>query len=122
MAARNKKRMMKLVKKKRGKKKRTPDCCSKRKKQAAPLFNVIGPNGSATVERGGDLTFESDTIGVEVSQGSAIVRLEAPVGQEGPRGRRGKRGRRGFEGDTGATGATGTFILGKQTVVINTVH
>jgi len=73
---------------------------------------VVGPAGSAQVGFRDQIVFESDTIQIEVSEGSAIVRLEVEnSGRTGPTGANGVTGPTvptGADGATGATGPTGT--------------
>lgn len=73
------------------------------------LFNVIGTTGTASMEYEDDLIFESSTLDITVSQGSAIVRIENPsiTGPTGATGATGETGITGPTGNTGETGATG---------------
>ncbi|MGO4375778.1 spore surface glycoprotein BclB, partial [Paenibacillus sp. MCAF20] len=71
------------------------------------LFNVFGETGSATVGVGENITFESDTLDITVTQGSAIVRIENTTYATGATGWTGATGATGGTGATGATGATG---------------
>jgi len=85
----------------------------------------MGPTGFATLGLGQDLIFESTTLEIVVSQGSAIVSIENPnqntgatgttgatgaigaTGTTGPTGEAGATGPTGETGETGPTGATG---------------
>ena len=76
------------------------------------LFNVLGPVGTATVGFGESLIFQSTTLDITVTEGSAIVTIEditpaGPTGPTGPTGADGATGPTGATGDTGATGETG---------------
>ncbi|MGI6175494.1 MAG: hypothetical protein ACOYJC_04880 [Christensenellales bacterium] len=57
------------------------------------LFNVIGTTGTAALGFGDELIFESNTLDITVTQGSAIVSIENPS----------------ITGPTGPTGAAGTM-------------
>ena len=71
------------------------------------LFNVLGPVGSATMALGDNLIFQSSTLDIAVSQGSAIVDIESPS-VTGPTGATGATGSTGADGATGATGEDGS--------------
>ncbi|HMM06654.1 MAG TPA: hypothetical protein PKD52_08330 [Clostridiales bacterium] len=73
------------------------------------LFSVIGTTGTATLGFGEDLIFESTTLDITVTQGSAIVAIENPnvTGPTGPQGDIGPTGPQGDIGPTGAQGDTG---------------
>lgn len=47
------------------------------------LFTVIGPNGFANIAFEDELTFESSTLDITVTPGSAIVDIEAPAASNG---------------------------------------
>ncbi|WP_312280362.1 BclA C-terminal domain-containing protein [Oscillibacter sp.] len=73
------------------------------------LFNVIGTTGTAVLGYGEDLIFESTTLDITVTQGSAIVTIENPnvTGPTGPQGDIGPTGPTGDAGPTGSIGPTG---------------
>jgi len=80
-----------------------------------PLFNVQGPNGSATLAYNEDLIFTTNTpniIDISVFPGSAIVNIDASLatgatGVTGSDGIAGPTGVTGIDGITGPTGVTG---------------
>lgn len=80
------------------------------------LFNILsgtgGEGGSVALGYGENLIFESDTLDITISEGSAVVDIEATgitgaTGATGPTGATGTTGATGATGVTGATGATG---------------
>ncbi|SFX04037.1 Collagen triple helix repeat-containing protein, partial [Thermoactinomyces sp. DSM 45891] len=74
------------------------------------LFRVLGnsgANGIATVAVGEDLNIISNTLNVNVTEGSANVSLEVPTGSTGITGPQGPTGPTGFAGSTGETGPQG---------------
>lgn len=90
------------------------------------LFNVIGTTGTAVLGYGEDLIFESTTLDITVTQGSAIVTIENP-NVTGPTGDAGPTGPTGDAGPTGPTGPTGPdglqaygglYSISNQTIVI----
>ena len=48
------------------------------------LFNIVGPNDSASVHAGDDVEFTSSTLDITVSPGSATVNIEFPGSLTGP--------------------------------------
>lgn len=71
------------------------------------LFSVLGTTGTATVGVGESMTFLSDTLEIEVTQGSANIRIENTMSATGPTGPTGAAGATGATGPTGVDGATG---------------
>lgn len=73
------------------------------------LFNVIGTTGSAVMSYEDNLIFQSNTLDITVTPGSAVVTIESDgtVGPTGPQGETGATGPTGPQGENGAEGATG---------------
>ena len=75
------------------------------------LFYVSGTTGTiATVRLGETLIFNSNTLEINVQDGSAIVDIELtniPMGPTGPTGPQGEQGPTGPQGDQGPTGPQG---------------
>jgi len=69
-------------------------------KAGESLFNVIGTTGTAALGFGEELIFESNTLDITVTQGSAIVTIENP-NITGPTGPQGDIGPTGAHGDIG---------------------
>ncbi|SDZ13212.1 hypothetical protein [Thermoactinomyces sp. DSM 45892] len=67
-----------------------------------------GANGTVPLTFGDTLNFLSDTLEINVTPGSANVRLEVATGANGPTGADGATGPQGNTGPQGADGADGT--------------
>ena len=76
------------------------------------LINVTASNGSVPLTLGEGLVFESTTLDIAVSSGSAVVTIEGysitgPTGPQGPQGPAGPAGADGADGATGPQGPQG---------------
>ena len=75
------------------------------------ILVVEGPTGDTVpVLLGQTLSFESTTLDINVTQGSAIVNIELPSTPIGPTGATGSTGSTGATGITGATGSSANLI------------